>query len=61
MLVSVFQIAQQIERRDALGEVLVKISDAKGTYRGRGVSTDVIEGSILALLVAVNRMLEAKK
>ena len=41
--------------------MLVKISDAKGTYRGRGVSTDVIEGSILALLVAVNRMLEAKK
>ena len=30
-------------------------------YRGRGVSTDVIEGSILALLVAVNRMLEARR
>ena len=30
------------------------------TYRGRGVSTDVIEGSILALLVAANRMLEVK-
>ena len=56
-----YRIEAVTERRDALGEVLVKISDAKGTYRGRGVSTDVIEGSILALLVAVNRMMEARK
>ena len=56
-----YRIEAVTERRDALGEVLVKISDARGSYRGRGVSTDVIEGSILALLVAVNRMLEAKK
>ena len=56
-----YRIEAVTERRDALGEVLVKISDAKGSYRGRGVSTDVIEGSILALLVAVNRMLETKK
>ena len=56
-----YRIEAVTERRDALGEVMVKISDSKGTYRGRGVSTDVIEGSILALLVAVNRMLEAKK
>ena len=54
-----YRIEAVTERRDALGEVLVKISDSKGTYRGRGVSTDVIEGSILALLVAVNRMMEA--
>jgi len=56
-----YRIEAVTERRDALGEVLVKISDSKGTYRGRGVSTDVIEGSILALLVAVNRMLEGAK
>lgn len=56
-----YRIEAVTERRDALGEVLVKISDARGTYRGRGVSTDVIEGSILALLVAVNRMMEARK
>ncbi|MBP5319859.1 MAG: 2-isopropylmalate synthase [Kiritimatiellae bacterium] len=53
-----YRIEAVTEHRDALGEVLVKISDGKGVYRGRGVSTDVIEGSILALLVAVNRMLE---
>ena len=56
-----YRIEAVTEGRDALGEVLVKISDARGTYRGRGVSTAVIEGSILALLVAVNRMMEARK
>jgi len=55
-----FRIEAVTERRDALGEVLVKITDGKGSYRGRGVSTDVIEGSILALLVAANRMLKAR-
>ena len=46
------------EHRDALGEVLVKISDNHGVYRGRGVSTDVIEASLQSLLSAVNRMIE---
>ncbi|MFA5448099.1 MAG: 2-isopropylmalate synthase [Sphaerochaeta sp.] len=46
------------EHRDALGEVFVKISDGGGIYRGRGVSTDVIEASILSCLAAVNRMLD---
>lgn len=54
-----YQIQSVTERRDALGEVMVKISDQRGSYRGRGVSTDIIEGSILALLVAVNRMVDA--
>jgi len=38
--------------------VLVKISDSHGIYRGRGVSTDVIEASMHSLLAAVNRMVE---
>lgn len=46
------------EHRDALGEVFVKISDGRGVYRGRGVSTDIIEASILSCLAAVNRMLD---
>ncbi|MCH3918794.1 MAG: 2-isopropylmalate synthase [Spirochaetia bacterium] len=45
------------EHRDAQGEVIVKITDGNGFYRGRGVSTDVIEASILSCLAAVNRML----
>jgi 2-isopropylmalate synthase len=53
-----YQIQAVTEHRDALGEVHVKISDETGTYRGRGVSTDIIEGSILACLSAVNKMLD---
>ena len=55
-----YQLQAVTERRDALGEVLVKISDDNGTYRGRGVSTDILEGSILATLDAVNKMLGGK-
>ena len=53
-----YQLQAVTEHRDALGEALVKVSDGSGVYRGRGVSTDVIEASILACLAAVNRMLE---
>jgi 2-isopropylmalate synthase len=53
-----YQLHAVTEHRDALGEVLVKISDNHGVYRGRGVSTDIIEASMQSLLVAVNRMIE---
>lgn len=53
-----YQLRAVTEHRDALGEVLVKISDNHGVYRGRGVSTDVIEASLQSLLSAVNRMVE---
>ena len=49
------------ERRDSQGEVNVKITDSEGVYRGRGLSTDVIEASILATLDAVNRMLHGDR
>lgn len=52
-----YRIQAVTESRDALGEVDVKIADDAGTYRGKGVSTDVIESSILATLDAVNSML----
>jgi len=52
-----YQLQAVTEHRDALGEVRVKLSDQTGTYRGRAVSTDVIEASILACLNAVNNML----
>ena len=44
--------------KDALGEVTVKLRMKNGTVTGRGLSTDVIEASILAYINAVNRMLE---
>ncbi len=56
-----YQLRAVTEHRDALGEVLVKISDAHGVYRGRGISTDVIEASLLSLISAVNRMIEVSE
>ncbi len=41
--------------QDAQGEVSVKIKKDDTIYKGRGVSTDVVEASILAFLSAVNR------
>jgi 2-isopropylmalate synthase, bacterial type len=53
-----YQLQAVTEHRDALGEALVKISDKTGVWRGRGVSTDVIEASILSCLNACNKMLD---
>lgn len=47
------------EHRDAQGEVIVKITDGKNFYRGRGISTDVIEASILACIAATNHMINS--
>ena len=52
-----YQLEAVTEDRDALGEATIVASDAHGSYRGRGISTDVIEASILACLSAVNKML----
>jgi 2-isopropylmalate synthase len=43
--------------KDAQGEVSVRVSYNGKTYKGRGVSTDVIGASIKAYLFAVNSML----
>ncbi len=47
------------EGRDALGEVVVKLRSGDRIYTGRGVSTDIIEASLLAYLNAVNKLLHA--
>lgn len=44
------------EGKDTLGEVMVKLSANGKTFSGRGLSTDIIEASILAYLNAVNKM-----
>jgi 2-isopropylmalate synthase len=44
--------------KDAQGEVSVRIRSVEHTYKGRGLSTDIIEASIKACLNAVNRMLQ---
>ncbi|NMB43807.1 MAG: 2-isopropylmalate synthase [Clostridiales bacterium] len=43
---------------DALGEVIVKIRSNNKSYVGRGLSTDIIESSILAYLNGINKIIE---
>ncbi|MBR6921853.1 MAG: 2-isopropylmalate synthase [Clostridia bacterium] len=44
--------------KDALGEVTVKLKVEGGSVTGRGLSTDIIEASIIAYINAVNRLLD---
>jgi 2-isopropylmalate synthase len=44
------------EGEDALGEVLIKLKDGEELYTGRGLSTDILESSILAYLNALNKI-----
>ncbi|MCC8080253.1 MAG: 2-isopropylmalate synthase [Oscillospiraceae bacterium] len=43
--------------KDTLGEVSIKLMAESRTFSGRGLSTDIIEASILAYVNAVNRLL----
>jgi 2-isopropylmalate synthase len=55
-----FQVRSATLGQDALGEVNVDVEHDGQTYRGRGVSTDTVEATVLAILSAVNRILSAK-
>lgn len=44
---------------DALGEVVVKVASENRTVTGRGLSTDIIEASMLAYINAINKLLGA--
>ena len=41
---------------DAQGEVVLEVEHPTGVYRGRALSTDIIEGSAQAYLDVVNRI-----
>lgn len=43
--------------KDALGEVIVRVSKNGNAFIGRGVSTDIIEASVRAYLNAINKAL----
>jgi len=43
--------------KDALGEVIVRVSKNGNAFVGRGVSTDIIEASVRAYLNAINKAL----
>ena len=53
-----YQIKAVTEGMDALGEVNVKILYEDKIYKGRGVSTDIIEASIKAYVNAANRAMQ---
>lgn len=44
------------EGKDTLGEVVVKVKSGDETINGRGLSTDIVEASILAYLNAANKL-----
>ncbi len=48
------------EGKDALGEVIVKLKNGDETVTGRGLSTDIIESSILAYINGLNKILETR-
>ena len=56
-----YRLQAVTERRDALGEAIVKITDGDGIYRGRGLSIDILEATILATLDATNKMLSGTR
>lgn len=45
------------EGQDALGEATVKIRRDTELYTGKGLSTDVVESSLMAYVAAINKML----
>lgn len=52
-----FQVRSATIGRDAQGEATLEVEYQGRSFRGRGVSTDTVEATILALLNAVNRVI----
>ncbi len=48
------------EGEDAQGEVAIKLSHNSKVFNGRGISTDIVEASILAYLNGINKIMENK-
>jgi 2-isopropylmalate synthase len=52
-----YSIHSVTEGKDALGEVVVKLKKDGRTVTGRGLSTDILEASLLAYINGVNKLL----
>ncbi len=52
-----FSVASVTEGKDALGEAIVKVKLGENAATGRGISTDIIESSLLAYINAVNKLM----
>jgi 2-isopropylmalate synthase len=55
-----YQVRSASLGHDALGEVNLTVEYGNQTFRGRGVSTDTVEATVHAILVAVNRVAMTK-
>ncbi|HAN43822.1 MAG TPA: 2-isopropylmalate synthase [Ruminococcaceae bacterium] len=53
-----YSIHSVSEGKDALGEVIVKLKCGDKMITGRGLSTDIIESSILAYINGINKILD---
>jgi 2-isopropylmalate synthase len=51
-----YQVQSVTVGEDAQGEVVLEVEHPTGVYRGRAISTDIIEGSARAYLDVVNRI-----
>ena len=56
-----YSIRSVSEGGDALGEVSIRVTCGDRQYIGKGLSTDIIESSLLAYVNAVNRILAADR
>ncbi len=52
-----YNIEAVTEGRDAQGEVSVKVKSGENTVKGYGLSTDILEASILAYINAINTLI----
>lgn len=55
-----YQVRSVTSGREALGEALLRLRVGSVSYNGRGVSTDIVEASAKAFLMAINHMGEAE-
>ncbi|MEM9171978.1 MAG: alpha-isopropylmalate synthase regulatory domain-containing protein, partial [Pseudomonadota bacterium] len=46
---------------DAQGEVTITVGHGNGSYRGHGISTDIVEASARAWLDVTNRILRRRQ
>lgn len=55
-----FGLSAVTEGEDAIGEAVVKLGYKGSQYTGRGLSTDIIEASILAYINGINKIVSPK-
>lgn len=61
VLLDSFSINAITEGQDALGEAVLRVRRGEHLVSGRGLSTDIVEATILAYIGAVNRLIEVEE